>query len=82
MILLLKTIAVFAVVVGISVALMNIKMFFKRNGKLEKSCTAKHRVLKSKGIEDCETCGQNPLECSLDNQEHDAFIHQVNAQNP
>ena len=74
---LFKTILVFIVVVGLSVLLMNIKMFFKKNGKLEKSCTAKHTALSQKGIDSCVSCESSPMECGLDQKEHDQYIHKV-----
>lgn len=73
----IKTLLLFIVFVGIAVFLLNIKAVFKKNGKLEKSCTAKHRLLREKGIE-CASCGSDPLTCGLDQKEHDDFIHPGN----
>ncbi|MBC8342912.1 MAG: hypothetical protein ISR55_08705 [Bacteroidetes bacterium] len=65
----LKQLIFFILLVGISVFLLNIKALFRKNGKLEKSCTSKHRLMHEKGL-DCEGCEKGPMECDLDKREH------------
>lgn len=71
----LKQLLVVIVIVAIAIFLLNIKMLFKKNGRLEKSCTAKHRVLHQKGLDGCTSCSKNPTECAIDEKEHHEFIH-------
>lgn len=49
--------------------MFSVKILFKKNGRFEKTCTAKHRVLHEKGI-DCDNCSSDPLSCELDKKEH------------
>jgi|GEM_PF-1988676 len=66
-------IVLFIVLVAIAVFLLNIKTIFKKGGQLEKSCTAKHRMMDEKGI-NCESCGMDPMSCKQDNIEHQKFL--------
>ena len=75
----LKQLLLFIIIIAIAVILLNVKAFFKKNGKLEKSCTAKHRLLHAKGL-DCEGCNKGPMQCSIDEKEHDTYIHTINHQ--
>lgn len=70
----LKQLLLFIVIVGVAVFLLNIKAIFRKNGRLERSCTAKHRMMHEKGIE-CSNCAADPTVCDLDIKEHDSFIH-------
>jgi hypothetical protein len=65
------------VLTGIAVFLLNVKVIFKKNGEFEKSCTAKHRLLKEKGI-DCTNCSHDPLVCKRDDDEHHSFLGHTN----
>lgn len=73
----LKQLILFIILTGVAVLLLNIKMFFKKKGKLEKSCTAKHRMMHQKGIDKCESCSNSPMECERDEKEHHEFVHKV-----
>ncbi len=70
----LKQLLLFIIIIAIAVILLNIKALFRKNGRLEKSCTAKHRLMHEKGIE-CSNCAADPTVCEQDNKEHDSFIH-------
>jgi hypothetical protein len=72
----IKQLLVFIVLIGLAVLLLNIKAIFKKKGKLEKSCTAKHRLLHEKGL-DCESCNKGPMQCSIDDKEHQTHHHRV-----
>lgn len=63
----------FIVLVGLAVLLLNVKTILRKNGQMEKSCTAKHRMMNEKGIS-CESCGMDPLTCSIDDKEHEQFL--------
>ena len=64
-----KLILISIALVGIAFLLFSVKILIKKNGRFEKSCTAKHRVLHQKGI-DCTNCGKDPMTCEVDNREH------------
>ncbi|MBT4729632.1 MAG: hypothetical protein HN921_09955 [Bacteroidetes bacterium] len=65
----IKQLVLFIILIGLAVFLLNIKAVFKKKGKLEKSCTAKHRLMHEKGL-DCEGCNKGPMQCSIDDNEH------------
>lgn len=71
----LKTLLVFVVIIGLAVLLLNVKALFKKNGKLEKSCTAEKRVMHKNGIDACAACEAGPLECKIDKKEHFENVH-------
>ncbi len=71
----LKTLLLVIAIVGIAMLMLNVKALFKKNGKLEKSCTAEKRIMHQKGVDACGSCELGPMECSRDKKEHFENVH-------
>ncbi|MEA3497260.1 MAG: hypothetical protein U9R42_14630 [Bacteroidota bacterium] len=73
----LKQLLVFIVVMAIVVFLFSLKILFKKKGRFDRSCTAKHRILHEKNL-DCKSCNIGPMEHKLDEKEHHSFVRKTN----